>query len=131
MTSQRWYVAVLVVSSKVEGQASAAPALDLQYRLVRAVSNEDAYRRALEFGHQETHSYSNADGQTVTWECLGLHDLSEIDDAELVDGTEVYNQIVRKDPGSYIVAKERLSCFWSAANKNRTAADILDDEPNA
>jgi hypothetical protein len=57
-----------------------------------------------------------------------LHDLCEIGDGELVDGTEVYSQIVREDPGSYIVAKERLSCFWSAANKDRTAAEILDDE---
>jgi len=45
----------------------------------------------------------------------------------LVDGTEVYSQIVRIDPSSYVVEKERLSCFWSAANKDKTAAEILDD----
>jgi Domain of unknown function (DUF4288) len=111
------------------GSRLRSPSLDLQYRLVRAASNEDAYERALELGRKETHSYANADGQTVTWECLGLHDLSEIDDSELVDGTEVYSQIVNKDSGVYVVAKEQLSCFWSSANKKRTAAEILNDEP--
>lgn len=125
MTSQRWYVAVLVVSSKVAAEASASPLLDLQYRLVRAGSNEAAYQRALELGQQEAHSYANADGQTVAWECLGLHDLREIDAIELTDGTEVYSQMVRKDSASYVVAKERLSCFWSEANTDKTAAEIL------
>jgi Domain of unknown function (DUF4288) len=76
---QRWFTAVLVISSKVAGQASVAPLLDLQYRVVRAASNEEAYQRALSLGRQEAHSYANADGETVTWECLGLHDLREID----------------------------------------------------
>jgi len=66
-----WYVAVLVVSSRVEGKPSAAPAVDLQYRLVRAESNEEAFRRALELGGNEAHSYLNAEGQTVSWSFLG------------------------------------------------------------
>ena len=98
------------------------------YRLVRAASNEEAYQRALELGRQEAHSYSNDEGRTVTWECLGLHDLREIDDVELVDGTDVYSRIVRKEPALYVVAKEQLSCFWSDAHKQKTAAEILDDD---
>jgi hypothetical protein len=124
-------VAVLVVSSKVASPTPVSPLVDLQHRLVRAASNEDAYRRALDLGHQRAHSYLNADGQTVSWECLGLHDLCEIDDAELVDGTELYSRIVRKDPRSYLVVKEQLTCFWSAADMHRTAAEIFDDEEDS
>lgn len=86
-SSQRWYVAVLVISSRVADEASGQPLLDLQYRLVRALTNDDAYERALAMGRQEAHSYLNADGRTVTWECLGLHDLSEIQASDLSDGT--------------------------------------------
>jgi uncharacterized protein DUF4288 len=123
-----WYMAVLVMSSKVEGTPLTEPAVDLQYRLVRADSNDEAYTQALELGGNEGHSYLNAEGQTVSWNCLGLHDLCEIVDDNLVDGTEVYSQIVRADPGSYVVEKERLSCFWSDTNKHKTAAEILDDD---
>ena len=127
--SQRWYVAILVVGSRLDGERSAAPAVELQHRLVRARDDEAAYSRALDLGRSEAHSYANEQGQTVAWEFLGLHDLREIDSPELVDGTELYGHIVRGNPASLLVAKERLSCFWSNANKRRTADDILKDEP--
>lgn len=126
MTIQRWYIAVLVISSKVTEHASAPPAVDLQYRALRAATHEDAYQRALTLGQQQAQSYPNAEGDTVLWECVGLHDLREIDDVDVLAGTEVYSQIVRDDPGSYVVSKERLSAFWLESNKDKTAADILD-----
>jgi len=127
VASQRWYIAILVISSKVAGRSSNIEALDLQYRLVHANSNEDAYQRALEFGRHEAHSYLNADGEMVTWESVGLHDLRVIDNVELSDGTEVYSQIVRNNAKSFVVAKERLSCFWTDANKHKTTREILGD----
>ena len=125
--SQHWYIAVLVVASRVADQLVASPAVDLQYRLVRAASHEEAYQHALALGLQETHAYANAAGHTVKWECLGLHDLRAVDEAELAHGTEVYNRILHTDPSSYVVAKEQLSCFWAEANKQKTAAEILGD----
>ena len=125
--SQRWYVAILVMASRLPGDRSAAPAVELQHRLVRALDDEQAYSRALELGRNEAHSYQNEQGQSVVWEFVGLHDLCEINSSELVDGTELYGHIVRENPASLLVTKELLSCFWFAANGHRAADDILDN----
>jgi hypothetical protein len=127
MNSQRWYVAVLVVSSRIDSEPARAPAVDLQYRLIRASDNEDAYQRALELGRKAAHSYQNSEGRTVTWECAGLRDLREVDEPELGDGTEVYSQIVRDNPARQVVSKDQLTCFWAAANSDRTARELLDE----
>jgi Domain of unknown function (DUF4288) len=127
--SQRWYVAVLVIASQIDRELAADRVVELQHRLIRATDDESAYARAVELGRGESHSYANAQRQTVAWEFIGLRDLCEIASSELRDGTELYGHIVRGEPASLVVAKERLSCFWSEANKNRTAADILGDEP--
>ena len=126
--SPRWYVAVLVVRSKVADGSLEVPLVDLQYRLVRAADPEAAYSRALELGQAEGQSYRNAEGATVTWEFMGLHDLREVDDAELSDGVEVYSHLVRNDPSEYIVPKEKLSAIWAEANKHKVALELLDDQ---
>jgi hypothetical protein len=128
MSSQRWYVAVLVASSRIDAVPAHVPVVDLQYRLIRASDNEDAYQRALQLGRQLAHSYQNFQGCAVAWECTGLRDLREIDEGELADGTEVYSQIVRDNPEQLVVPKEQLTCFWAAANKDKTAGEILDEE---
>jgi hypothetical protein len=127
VSSQRWYIAVLVVESQVADEPSHAPALDLQYRLVRAASDEVAYQRALALGEGAAQSYTNSAGRTVTWKCVGLHDLREVEDPDLSDGTEVYSQIIRNDAKRYVARKEQLSCFWTAANKGKTAREILNE----
>ena len=128
MNAARWYIAVIVIASSIKDVSEDAPAVDLQYRLIRAVDHEEAYRRAIELGRNESHSYENSAGSTVRWEFAGLHDLRELDESELVDGTEVYSRIVREKAGQYIVAKERLTCFWSAAHAHKTAAQVLKGE---
>jgi hypothetical protein len=124
MDTERWYIAVLVVASRVDG-ASAEPLLDLQLRLIRAVDDEQAYERAVEVGSQATHSYRNADGAVVSWQCLGLNDLRELGEQELVHGVEVFSQLTRRPATELLVAKEQLICFWAEANKDRTAREIL------
>jgi hypothetical protein len=91
MDTERWYIAVLVVASQVDGD-SAESLLDLQLRLIRAVDDEQAYQRAIEIGEQATHSYSNADGAVVSWRCLGLNDLRALLEQELAHGVEVFSQ---------------------------------------
>lgn len=128
MRQVRWFVAVLVVRSRVDGGAAETGLLDLQFRLIHATDAESAYIRALELGQQAAQSYRNADGNDVTWEFIGLNDLREVDDESLSDGTEVYSQLARDDEKNAVVPKEKLSVFWTEANKHRSAQELLEDE---
>lgn len=124
----RWYTAVLVVSSEVVPRESdATPLIDLQYRLVRAATDEDAYQLALEIGSREAHSYPNAAGDNVRWVFKGLHDLIELDAAP-TGGTEVYSRRVRGDAAAFVLPKARLSCFFLDAHASEMAAELLADE---
>lgn len=126
--SLRWYVAVLVVQSRVGEAPSEERLVDLQYKLVRAADAEGAYERALELGRLEATSYKNSEGQEVRWEFAGLYDLYEIDDEKLEDGTEIYSNLLRRDPDDLVMPKERLSVFWIEANKDRPVRELLEDE---
>jgi hypothetical protein len=123
--AQKWYVAVLVVASRVDDVTDYTPLVDLQYKLIRAADHEAAYCRALELGAAEALSYKNADGVSVTWEFAGLHDLREVLDVELRDGVEVFNVLERVAPETFIHTKEQLEVFWIEANKEKTAAELL------
>ncbi len=124
----RWYTAVLVISSEVVPRDSdATPLLDLQYRLVHAATDEDAYQRALEIGSREAHSYPNAAGDDVSWVFKGLHDLIELDAAP-TGGTEVYSRRVRGDAAAFVLPKARLSCFFVDAHASQKAAELLADQ---
>jgi hypothetical protein len=128
MSEESWYMAVLVLESSVEGETAYMPLIDLQYRLVRASQVDDAYHKAHEIGVSEEQSYSNADGEVVSWKFAGLHDLVEITDQELVHGTEVYSTILRNPPDDYVVPKDRLTQYFFEANKDKTAREIIEDD---
>ena len=125
----KWYLAVLVIRSRVDDGRDHEPLIDVQYRLISAVDTEAAYRRALQLGAQEAHDYENDAGERVYWEFAGLHDLHEIESERLGDGVEVYYQMDRADPREWVRPKEELLAFSSEANRHRTAAEILGDEP--
>ena len=124
MNAERWYIAVLVVTSSVS-DGPTEPLVDLQFRLVRAADDEQAYHRAIELGSQESHSYRNADGALVSWQYIGLHDLRELQEQELAHGVEVFNELTRLPVTELVVAKDKLTCFWTEANNHRTAREIL------
>jgi hypothetical protein len=128
MSEEIWYVAVLVIESSVGEDAANEPLIDLQYRLVRATDAEDAYRKSLELGTSAEHSYQNSDGETVRWNFVGLHDLRESQDQDLVHGAEVYSSLRRRASHHYVVPKHRLTEFWPEANKHKTAREILEGE---
>ena len=124
MEQDRWYLALLVVRSSVAGEPC-EPLSDVQFRLIRAADSEAAYERAFLLGDAASHEYDNADGETVTWTFSGLRDLREIEDLELVDGTEIYSQIDRSDE-PLVTAKDDLTVFWVAANASRPVRELLE-----
>lgn len=126
MNELKWFLAVLVVGSQVERQPTFESLVDLQYRLIRAPDADAAHRRALELGVSAHQSYTNAEGEAVTWSFLGLHDLCELADRDLGDGAEVYSRIMHDNPTTFIVPKEKLTVFWADANKHKTARELLD-----
>lgn len=122
--SERWYVAVLVVSSKINGKRS-TPTVDFQIRVFKSSDDEAAFIKANELGAKEEHSYENSDGETVSWHFDGLHDLQELSVNNIEDGTEVYSMLNDGNPRDYIMPKDRLTVFWVAQNKDKTAKEIL------
>ncbi len=125
-----WYLAILVVASRVEGDPSATPLVDRQYKLIRAPHAEDAYRRALELGAAESHDYEVEAGRCF-WEFVGLFDLIEIDAEDLRDGVEVYYEMQRADPRDFVTAKEQLRVFWTDEMSLEARADLMGwDDPD-
>lgn len=124
---RRWFVAVLVVESRLPDSAEKV-LVDLQYKLLAAANPEDAYQAALQLGADEAHEYTNAAGEIVRWKFVGLRDLVELGASGPSHGTEVYSDLVRAEPDKLVMPKERLSVFWAEANKHKTARELLDDE---
>jgi len=128
MVQKKWYTAVLVFRSAIEGDKTYEPLTELQFRLLQAGSPESAYSVALAIGEEEKHSYKNSQGEIVRWQFVGLFDLAELLESDLHSGAEIYSQTVRSDPSKYIVPKERLTVFWSRTNNDRPASDLLNEE---
>jgi hypothetical protein len=123
--AKKWYLAVLVVASSVDDGCQTSPLIDLQYKLLQAADAEGAYRRALELGAAEAHSYKNADGAEVSWEFLGLNELCELLETDLYDGVEVFSSLRRGAPEQLLCPKEKLTVFWIDANQHKTAEELL------
>ncbi len=127
MSDSLWFIAVLVRGARVHSEAPTQPLTDLDFVLIQAVDAEAAYREALAIGAAGNHSYPNSEGQEVSWEFLGLHDLREISESKLASGAEVYSFVSRRDPRRLVAPKERLTEFWLERNADRTIEDILGD----
>ena len=108
---QHWYVAVLVFESIVDHKGDYTPKTDVQYRLIRAMDAEAAYRRALELGAAERCSYKNPYGETCTWKFAGLEDLQEVVEGTLGDGVEVYGFIEDGPAKRRVVQRKQLTAF--------------------
>jgi hypothetical protein len=106
-----WYMAVLVRGAHVNGVLDDDRLGDLLYRLVQADDADSAYARALELGAAARETYEDDDGTTVTLAFLGLADLTEIGADELGHGTEVYSQLLPRDPLEMVVEKEELTIY--------------------
>jgi hypothetical protein len=128
VAEDRWFVAVLVVGCQVKSEVPDSPLADLQYRLVTAPDRETAYSRALELGRWQVEKYLNNEGQEVTWEFVGLRDLHEIRETALVDGLEIYSQIIHREPASLVMPKDKLSAFYLDGKRDLTVEELLEGE---
>lgn len=82
----QWYLADLVMEFKIEDEERRV--VHVNTLLIRAGSPEEAYTKALKFGHQGEHSYRNTDGCKVRVRFRGLRDLNVIHEL-LEDGAEL------------------------------------------
>ena len=121
----RWHVAEIIVQCKV-GKASKRKTLyDRQIKVLRASNEDMAYKRALELGKAENHSYKNSAGEKVSWEFLGLGNLEILQEKRISHGTEIYSRLERGNPKSEIRKKQDLTVFWAERNKHKTAGELL------
>jgi hypothetical protein len=68
--------------------------------LIKAASREEATSKAQQTVKAATHSYKNEDGQTISWTCRRIVEVTEIVDNSLADGAEIYGRYFR-DLGAY------------------------------
>lgn len=109
-----WFMAVVVRGSHVEGVLDESRLGDLLYRLIEAPNAEAAHARALQLGRTLSDSFTDSDGTSVSLEFLGLADLAEISARELVDGVEVYSQMLPQAPSDQVALREQLTVFEEA-----------------
>jgi hypothetical protein len=85
-----------------------------------------AYSKAVKLGCEEESEYLNNEKQKVKWSFEGLFDLDII--AALKDGAEISSKRFRADSSKgLVVSKEKLSVYFTTANNNKTANEILND----
>ncbi len=115
-----WYVATLIIRSRVEGDNSSARPCDEQIRLIRAQDEEIAYQKALKLGKAEEQSYQNGEGETVYWEFVGLANLEELTES-IQDGTEIRSRLFdSSNPSSLVRPKDQLSVYLGRSNNEQT-----------
>jgi len=125
VADSKWYTAILVMSSEIDGAVGEGPLVDLQFRLLQADGADAAYIRAIEIGQANEASYANDDGEIVEWKLAGLHELIELDDAP-ADGVEVYSRLTQDEPGSLVPPKESLQVFAIEKFSHLTAQEMFD-----
>lgn len=79
MSELNWYVAEYIIAVSANGDEPH------EYRIanyvIKAVSADDAYRKAVELKSRLSRSYENEFGEIETYSCIGFHQLDEHWDA--------------------------------------------------
>ncbi len=95
--NEEWYVAKLVLRCQV-GKHDRGPWLcDEQVRVIRAISKHQAYEKAVRFGKDAEHTYTNESGEIVSWSFLGLSNLDILGSDVISDGTEITYRLLETD----------------------------------
>jgi hypothetical protein len=124
-----WYVTVLIVRCRIEGELPDKPLFDRQIRVIQASNAEAAFQRAMKLGEEENHSYKNNEGKTVAWEFVGLGDLCQLLDEQIIDGTEIYSRLDYGNPETEVIReKKKLTVFWAETNAKKTARELLGEK---
>jgi hypothetical protein len=71
------------------------PLYEERLTLIKASSKREATDKAQHMVKAATHSYKNADGQTIAWSCKRIVNVTEIIDSSLADGAEIYGRYFR------------------------------------
>ncbi len=111
----QWYLAEIVVHITVENDPRSV--VHTNMILVQASSDEEAYKKAVQYGKAEEQTYENSDGQRVVSRFRGLHNLSRIYD-DLQHGAEIiYSEDIGMDESQIearVTPKQNLNVFKSS-----------------
>ncbi len=102
----RWYAVQLLFSCSIDAEYSEVPLWEESIRLVRGSSEDAAHELAKAMAAEKEHEYKNEQGQTVAWRFVRILEVQEIDDSELVSGTEVWSRLFRAQPHANTGAHE-------------------------
>ncbi len=76
------------------------PLYEERLTLIKAGSREEAAGKAQQMLKAAPHAYKNEAGQTISWTCKRIVEVTEIVDNSLADGAEIYGRYFR-DLGAY------------------------------
>ena len=83
--------------------------------LFEAITTDDAYQQATEFGPRLDYEYRNSDGEVVTIKCLGIHELDHVEpDGEgyrgIVSSADILTENV-VELSALVPDRNYLACF--------------------
>jgi hypothetical protein len=85
------YICVSIHES-LSDAADHTPLYEERLTLIRASSKEAATSKAQQIVKAATHSYQNQFGQTISWTCRQILEVTEVIDGTLSDGAEIYGR---------------------------------------
>lgn len=91
------YFVCLLFESHVDDSRDVPTLTEESIRLVVADDEDSARYKAEELGKESEHSYSNEDGDTVSWRFIRVVDVQQFCEDEIDDGTEVYSRLDRNE----------------------------------
>ena len=88
------YICISIHESSSDAK-NYAPLYEERLTLIKASSKEHATTKAQQIVKMASHSYQNEDGQTISWTCRKIVEVTEIIDNALSDGAEIYGRYFR------------------------------------
>jgi hypothetical protein len=118
----KWYVATIIVRSRVGNDDNEPWLCDEQIHLIKAPDEDTAYLKAIELGKEKEDYYKNDLGETVFWEFFGLVDLEELDVTTIQDGVEIRSRLFdNSNPNNLINDKTKLTVYVNRATQEQIA----------
>jgi len=95
-----WYVAKLIFRITC-GNGNHQPQFDEQLRLISAIGEKEALKKAQKLIYEEKLATENKDQSPIRWDFINMTELYQVD--ELKDGSEIYCNILEvNDAEEYI-----------------------------
>lgn len=122
----RWYLTTILMILTIENEGRNVVHRNLH--LIKAISDDDAYEKALKLGKDSETSYLNPKGKLVDISFYGLIDLELTTEQEIYDGVELrFDEIGDVNPNELkdlVSLKKNLSIFSN--KKSNIGGDRLD-----